>query len=176
MHRMCEKHIKRKGNLSAELSRCMPETYVLDLLEMEEEEEDLEEEMERIAVEAGVGNWVLKASESNRGQDVHLFSRDRVGCKDMLELVKNSSHTMWLLQKHVEPPLLHMGRKFHIRAMALVVGDVSVYVHDYAIVIPAHSAYSENVDGSVDRMAFITNHCVQSAHNEYEAGRFLLLR
>jgi hypothetical protein len=102
----------------------------------------------------------------------------------MLATIRASQSTTWLLQKFVASPLLFRQRKFHLRVIALACGDLRVHVHRHIVVIPAFSSYEDIVkdivkgDGDavkVDKFAFLTNHCVQSSHADYQAGRFAML-
>jgi len=176
MHQMLDKY--QRNFSSTVLHECVPETHILDLNEMEEEDEDLADVLSKLRTKlAGSADlWVLKASESNRGMDVHLFSKDDIGNSAMLGLMTQTESPVWLLQKCVHPPLLLRGRKFHMRANVLALGDLAVHVHEHVVVIPAHAPYQTDAGGALGRFAFLTNHCVQSAHADYEAGRFLLLR
>ena len=186
MHRMVEKYLthKKLGNPTSVLRTSVPETHLIDLNELEEDEEDLAEHLLGVRGEllgrGGCPLWVLKASDSNRGQDVHLFSAGDVGSPEMLATIRASQSTTWLLQKFVASPLLFRQRKFHLRVIALACGDLRVHVHRHVVVIPAFSSYEGLVTGDsdavkVDKFAFLTNHCVQSSHADYQAGRFGML-
>jgi hypothetical protein len=172
MHIMVDKYInnKKNGNPHSILKSTIPETHIIDLSELEEDEEDLGEHLQEVRGKlhgrSGCPLWVLKASDSNRGQDVHLFTSDDIGSPEMLSTIKASQSTTWLLQKFVASPLLFRERKFHLRVLALACGDLRVHVHKHVVVIPAFSSYSTIVgeDNKVDKFAFLTNHCVQSSH------------
>jgi len=182
MHRMVEKYLtnKKNGNPHSILKRSVPETHLIDLNELAEDEEDLQEHLlgvkDKLYGRSGCPLWVLKASDSNRGQDVHLFSSGEIGSTAMLSTIQASQSTTWLLQKFVASPMLFRERKFHLRVIALACGDLRVHVHRHVVVIPAFSSYESIVkDDKVDKFAFLTNHCVQSSHSDYQAGRFAML-
>jgi tubulin--tyrosine ligase len=182
MHQMIEKYLthKKLGNPRSILRSCVPETHIIDLVELREDEEDLGEHLLERKGELhgrdGCPLWVLKASDSNRGQDVHLFSAGDIGSQAMLDIIQGSQSSTWLLQKFVASPLLFRERKFHLRVIALACGDLRVHVHRHVVVIPAFSSYEGIVkDDKVDKFAFLTNHCVQSSHADYQAGRFAML-
>ena len=180
MHLMVEKYLtnKKQGNPESILKTSIPETRIIDLNELEEDDEDLSEHLLELNIElhgkSACSLWVLKASDSNRGQDVHVFSSG--GSPEMLSTIKSSQSTTWLLQKFVASPLLFRERKFHLRVVALACGDLRVHVHRHVVVIPAFSSYESIVkDDKIDKFAFLTNHCVQSSHSDYQAGRFAML-
>ena len=74
MHRMVEKYLthKKLGNPDSVLRTSVPETHLIDLNELEEDEEDLAEHLlgvrKMLKGKGGCPLWVLKASDSNRGQ------------------------------------------------------------------------------------------------------------
>jgi tubulin--tyrosine ligase len=80
------------------------------------------------------------------------------------------SSAAWVLQRYVADPMLVGGKfKFHLRVMALAVGDLTVYVHDNAVALCA--AEPLGVGGSIDlsnKFAHATNHCVQKRHASAE--------
>ena len=86
MHAMLEKHIRR--NKDSLLSSSLPETHVLDLNEIMEDGESVEDELlelkEKLKNRAGL--WVLKASDTNRGMDVHLFQWREIASDSMMVL------------------------------------------------------------------------------------------
>ena len=182
MHRMIEKYItnKKNGNPDSILKTSIPETHLLDLNELAEDGQDLAQHLLEVKGKlhgrSGCPLWVLKASDSNRGQDVHLFNSSDIGLQAMLNTIQGSQSTTWLLQKFVSSPLLFRERKFHMRVIAMACGDLRVHVHRHIIVIPAFSNYQNIVkDDKIDNFAFLTNHCVQSSHSDYQAGRFAML-
>ena len=182
MHRAVEKYLtnKKLGKPDSILRTAVPETHLIDLTELAEDDVDLREHLGDLKMllhgREGCPLWVLKASDSNRGQDVHLYTSADIGSEDMLRTISESQSTTWLLQKFVSEPLLFRQRKFHLRVIAMAVGDLRVHVHRHVVVIPAFSSYENIVlDDKVDKFAFLTNHCIQSSHADYKAGRFAML-
>lgn len=80
--------------------------------------------------------------------------------------------TVWILQRHVEPALLG-GRKFHLRALFLCVGDLRAYVHSDVRALLATELFElARIDGRRLR-AHITNMAAQQLLNktgDYDAA------
>ena len=108
---------------------------------------EVSEQVESTEAVDGAGEsmrYVLKKSVSNCGRDVHFFARledvgaflrdevlDRLGGGD--QDTPAAETESWVLQRYV-PPLLLEGRKFHLRVLVCVSGDMrtggfSVWVH-----------------------------------------------
>ena len=68
MHRMIEKHARKSPG--TRLMSSIPTTYVVDLVELREDEEDVTEYLEQLKEKLNKDGdlWVLKASDSNRGE------------------------------------------------------------------------------------------------------------
>lgn len=129
--------------------------------------------------------WVLKRSSSNNSIGVHIVSnrrsaldiilRDQRRCVDVpIEDAKNkASNDKWLLQRHVDRPLLIRRRKFHFRANILAIGALRLYIHQDVV---AHVS-TKNYDAShlQDRTIHITNHCVQRHASNFDPSSNTLL-
>ena len=69
----------------------------------------------------------------------------------------------WVLQKYVDPDgrvLARGGRKFHLRAHVLVVGDARVWVHDDPVALLAETRFDAR-NTTEDLTAHLTNRCAR---------------
>lgn len=63
---------------------------------------------------------------------------------------------VWILQRHVRP-LLHEGRKFHLRILLLCVGDLRAYVHEDVRMLLATEAFELGATDAGRHLAHVTN-------------------
>lgn len=98
------------------------------------------------AVSSSGSQWVLKASEADRGDGVFFLdgARPRPEVEALVAAALGSSpqQQLWVIQRYVQRPLLLRGRKFHLRVMVLAVGDLAVYVHRNAVALFASDDFS----------------------------------
>ncbi|CAE7559933.1 unnamed protein product [Symbiodinium microadriaticum] len=73
---------------------------------------------------------------------------------------------VWVLQRSIEP-YLHDGRKFHLRALLLCVGDLTAHVHSDVRMLMATTAYREGSEDSMRADVHITNMGANSAVSGY---------
>jgi len=69
--------------------------------------------------EAPGAAWILKPSATNKGTDVTVVE---TLAHVELALLDRTEQREWVLQRYVDRPLLHRGRKFHVRAYVLANG------------------------------------------------------
>ncbi|CAM9797634.1 unnamed protein product [Ectocarpus sp. 12 AP-2014] len=110
--------------------------------------------------------WILKPSTLNKGAGLALgedFETLRRAIHDSPDIRE------WVLQEYVERPLLAEGRKFHLRAYALAVGCIQVYLYDTVLLLRAAKRYPVAGSGGggdafadEDALAHITNTARQS--------------
>ena len=163
--KLVAKHAKLAGS-DAAAPAAVPETHVID----SDDEDSDNDEGSSLPAWFGTsgGAWVLKRSESNRGEDI-LFVRadsaeDRLEAERLLA-ADRGGESPWVLQRYVERPMLVGGDfKFHLRVMVLAADDLRVYVHEAAVALCAAEEF-DGVDLS-NRFAHATNHCVQKKHGE----------
>jgi len=72
-------------------------------------------------MEPGSAVWIMKPSLTNQGAGISIID-SCAGLRAALEAAPDLRE--WVVQRCVERPLLVQGRKFHIRAYALCVGEV----------------------------------------------------
>ena len=72
-------------------------------------------------MEPGSAVWIMKPSLTNQGAGICIID-SCAGLRAALEAAPDLRE--WVVQRYVDRPLLVQGRKFHIRAYALCVGEV----------------------------------------------------
>ena len=88
--------------------------------------------------------WIAKPSITNQGLSVCVFNR----LTTLERCVRDAEDIReWVLQRYVHPPLLLHGRKFHLRAYALCVGSIAVYVYNEVLVLLAGAGVCKFVKG-----------------------------
>ena len=119
------------------------------------------------------GIWVLKASTVNNACNVHVFEDPARILRKLDEQNEFPGDGTYLLQAHVDRPLLIRKCKFHIRANVLAAGRLDVYLHQ---AITLKVACKPFVFGDWDdRYMHITNHGTQKNHESFEASKHHLM-
>jgi hypothetical protein len=96
--------------------------------------------------------WILKPSVTNKGAEVQVV-RDFATVRSVLRAWPDARE--WVLQSYVARPLLFQGKKFHLRAYVLAVGDLSVYMWRRVLLLSSTVLYdAEDLD---NQLAHITN-------------------
>jgi tubulin---tyrosine ligase len=96
--------------------------------------------------------WILKPSVSNKGAEVQVVG-DFADVRDTLRAWPDARE--WVLQAYVARPVLFQGRKFHLRAYVLAVGDLRVYLWRRVLLLSSAVRY---VPGDLaNQLAHITN-------------------
>lgn len=111
---------------------------------------DVKERMEQGAADDEL--WILKPSVTNKGAEV-LVVRDFAPVRDTLLTWQDVRE--WVLQAYVARPLLFQGRKFHLRAYVLAVGDLTVYMWRRVLLLSSAVPYDARDLGN--QLAHITN-------------------
>ena len=155
----------------------MPRTLITDI----EDQEDLDRLPQRVSkwMEKNpngqpVTGLVMKASNANRGEHIHLL-------RDVSELSAIRSSlaegvTEWVLQPYLKSLLLD-GRKFHIRCHFVVVGCPRcgmsrAWLHNEAVILVASEPFTKDLQKTA---AHLTNHCIQEKHPDYNERRQIIL-
>jgi len=90
--------------------------------------------------------------------------------RDLLVPVGDEKPALWILQLYVQPRL-HEGRKFHLRALLLCVGDLTAYLHEDVRALIASEAFEPaRSDGSC-LLAHITNMGINQSHPDYNGEK-----
>ncbi|CAK0806479.1 unnamed protein product, partial [Prorocentrum cordatum] len=76
---------------------------------------------------------------------------------------------VWVVQRYVAPAL-HQGRKFHLRALLLCVGDLSAYLHEGARVLLASEPFELGRRDAGRFYAHVTNMGASSGHDGFAEG------
>ena len=105
--------------------------------------------------------WLIKPAALNQGRGIEI-------CRNLKEidsiLRSKPMHSVWLVQKYVEKPLLFKGRKFDIRIWAFATGkhDLFYYKHGYL-----RTSSSEYDTQAPDNFIHLTNNCLQKHGENY---------
>jgi len=162
-----------KSGLAANLQRCRvalrgqpmawaPETYVLAGRGGDKAALDRFKAAYAAHAEQGRTTWIVKPTSLNRGNGIEVFN----DLKSLLAHVDGKPATSsWVVQKYIERPALVDGRKFDIRAYALVTPDCQVYLHREAYVRTSSTPY--NLTDLSDKAAHLTNDAVQKKLDSY---------
>jgi Tubulin-tyrosine ligase family len=112
-----------------------------------------------------INDRVLKRDGSSGGHDVYILTDTAAGNAIIESSIAIQSELPfhherevipgWVLQEHINDPLLYAGRKFHARVYALCCHNGSTYVHEQVEVRVAESVY--NSSDLTLRSANITN-------------------
>lgn len=73
---------------------------------------------------------------------------------------------IWVLQRHIEP-WLHDGRKFHLRALLLCIGDLQAYIHEDVRMLVATEPFMAGRRDTSKVFALVTNMGASGRHEEY---------
>lgn len=106
--------------------------------------ERMEEEQQQL--------WILKPSVTNKGAEVQVV-RAFDAVRATLRAWPDARE--WVLQAYVARPLLFQGKKFHLRAYVLAVGDLRVYM--WRRVLLLSSAVRYDAEDLANQLAHITN-------------------
>ena len=172
-----------RANPEAPAVRALPETHVVDLDDFDSDEALLV--WLRNVLHDDARLWVLKVSggraaasrscaparatddrkkgsESNRGENVHVLPGGETGCRDALHAMRRGAgDEAWLLQEYIADLMLLDGRKNHLRAHVLALGDLEVFVHQHCLVLPAVAAFTADRGLVGDRFVHLSNQSVQ---------------
>ena len=107
--------------------------------------------------------WLIKPAALNQGRGIEI-------CRTLKEITTSlrtkPMHSVWLVQKYVEKPLLFKSRKFDIRIWAVATGkhDFFYYKHGYL-----RTSSSEYDPQGLDNFIHLTNNCLQKHGENYGA-------
>lgn len=124
--------------------------------------------------------WVAKASTANRGERLFVAHTAEEVVAQLRPVALEEGVVEWVVQQYVRPPLLIHGRKFHIRVHFLVsgcprCGTTRAWLHrQHHVALLASEPYAANASTGGERLAHLTNHCLQELHPEYEESRQIL--
>lgn len=116
--------------------------------------------------------WIAKSSSGCHGDNMEIFAGTLEGANALLAFVdKQKQPYPWVAQQYISRPLLYHKRKFDIRCWILVLRyPFQVYVHNDLVMrtssVPYDTSTATTNEGE-DRLAHITNHCVQSTGQDY---------
>jgi hypothetical protein len=163
------------------LKKGFPETFLLELADIEYFDESMNEifeveeylsKNEECSSDDQKTVFVLKPSLADKAAEIFMFdSRDQLyefferrycECDEGdLQYLRE-----WVVQKYIDRPLLLFGnRKFHIRAYIVAVGALRVYLYGGMLALFAKKAYDRS--NLTDKFSHITNTCIQSGESDF---------
>ena len=114
--------------------------------------------------------WILKPSNTNKGAGIDILYT----YEELFDYCLSEPDIReWVLQRYVDRPLLLSGRKFHIRAYALAVGAIKVYVYGSVLCLCSGTQY--DYSNASNYFAHITNTAYQAQDPGFVEERCILL-
>lgn len=152
----------------------MPESYIV------KDFQGLLEVMERLhasedtTIMMSPSFWVLKLSDASNAYGIHFFSFQKDvgstwGNKEAIMQSFGQERGIRILQRYIQPPPILGGRKFHIRALVLVVGnmDVCLYKDMRVLISPEPLSWGN----TLDLHQHITNRSFNLRHFAYKESQ-----
>ena len=105
--------------------------------------------------------WLVKPAALNQGRGIEVCR----SIKEINTFLKGKlPHSLWLVQKYVERPLLFKGRKFDIRVWAVATGKHDLFYYKHGYLRTSSSEYDPN---ATDNYIHLTNNCLQKYGDNY---------
>ena len=150
-------------------SHC-PDTHIADIQYADEVDELLCDLYEVREMEERGDWWICKPSMYEGGQAVTVV-RTVDQFTSLIERYEGEVRE-WVVQLYIRPPLLAAGgRKFHIRAYVLCVGNLSVYMYNDMLALFALDPYTEEEGDEADELPdaarHLTNTCLAKANPRF---------
>lgn len=105
--------------------------------------------------------WLMKPANANQGRGISVV-------RSLRELKRSLSsklqHSLWVIQKYIERPMLYNGRKFDIRVWALVLDTGDLFLYRDGYVRTSSEKFSL---ASKANFVHLTNNCLQVCGNNY---------
>lgn len=113
--------------------------------------------------------WILKPSTVNKGTGIKIVHCFEEVVETVLDL--NEISREFVLQRYIDRPLLLRRRKFHIRAYALAVSALQVYLYDDVLALCSGTKYSYD---TTQILAHITNTAYQAIDPNFSEEKCVL--
>lgn len=105
--------------------------------------------------------WLIKPAALNQGKGIHICWN----LKEIKSILKSKPlHSVWLIQKYVEKPLLFKGRKFDIRIWAIGTSKHELFYYKHGYLRTSSSEYDTQ---ATDNYIHLTNNCLQKYGENY---------
>lgn len=115
--------------------------------------------------------WIVKPANLNQGRGIEIFNSK----SSIMKFISYQlPHSLWVVQKYLERPLLYKNRKFDIRLWVLVKDDYEIFLYKKSYVRTSSADYLLNEDKSTH----LTNNCFQVKCDTYglhEEGNIISL-
>jgi hypothetical protein len=107
--------------------------------------------------------WLLKPAALNQGRGIEVCR----SVKEINTILKSKlPHSLWLVQKYIERPLLFKGRKFDIRVWAFATAKHDLFYYKHGYLRTSSSEYDPHAS---DNYIHLTNNCLQKFGDNYGA-------
>lgn len=105
--------------------------------------------------------WLIKPAALNQGKGIDVCWN----MKEIKNILKDKPmHSVWLIQKYIERPLLFKGRKFDIRVWALGTAKHELFYYKHGYLRTSSSEYDTQ---ATDNYIHLTNNCLQKYGENY---------
>ena len=105
--------------------------------------------------------WLIKPAAMNQGRGIEI-------CRKIKEiktiLASKNMHSVWVVQKYIERPLLFKGRKFDIRIWAVATAKHEFFYYKHGYLRTSSSEYDTQAK---DNYVHLTNNCLQKNFDNY---------
>ena len=110
--------------------------------------------------------WILKPSDGSKGRNIIVLDN----IKDILRHIETQKEgsIAWVVQQYIYNPLLLRGdRKFDIRCWVLLDSEYNIWFYKKGVLRTTSVAFSLDKDKLSDKFIHLSNHCIQTEHEEY---------
>eukprot|EP00826_Nyctotherus_ovalis_P065251 TRINITY_DN9586_c0_g1_i5.p1 TRINITY_DN9586_c0_g1~~TRINITY_DN9586_c0_g1_i5.p1 ORF type:complete len:410 (-),score=85.20 TRINITY_DN9586_c0_g1_i5:323-1552(-) len=121
---------------------------------------------------AGHNLWLLKPTNLNRGQGIHIF-HDLETLKQLIAKEVGGEGSGFVVQKYIESPLLIGQRKFDIRVWVLITHELNCYFFKEGYLRTTSTEYKIDLENVDDKFIHLTNNAIQQyseAYGTFEDG------
>ena len=165
-------HLLHKYSLKRSSSPLLPSllpAFVVDIDHPDYVDEALCDLPEVKYMADGDEQYILKASMLDGAQGLHL-----IRCTDdfVRAIEAHEDVHEWVVQRYVQRPLLVDGRKWHVRAYVVAVGNLRVFLYNAALALFALHPYDP---ASSSPLSHITNTCASAHHADFSESRAVAL-
>lgn len=168
------------------LKQAIPETWMFELDHVDYFDEamndvfEVERDLRENETRGSRHMFIIKPSLANKAAGIHvfdsmdalysIFDKDSDDEADSDDDDDESAEDLsqvreWVIQRYIANPLLVNHRKFHVRAYALAVSNIQVYLYRDMLALFALKEY--NLDTLNDSLVHLSNTCIQAGHADF---------
>ena len=105
--------------------------------------------------------WLLKPANMNQGRGIEVIRNLK---EFKLSWYSKPSHSIWVIQKYIEQPMLYYGRKFDIRIWVLLTDACDIFFYKDGYIRTSSEPYNLK---SSENYVHLTNNCLQVHGRNY---------